>query len=241
MPFASADADVRSYIAFVHTDRGTDGILPETSFELDRPHDWLVAATESILQVNANYVTQAGATISPSAEFQVFFDAAALTECEWIIEGGTIAGGRSNPSISIWCDLAAPAEPGTHTIEIRRTSVTGTPITSSVNSIVLHQRDEIMHSTTFQELTGLTAFEFALFPLLAFLGYILWGRSEDVVVRGFGAMLGLLAGVLLLLFGLRAGLGDVWAGTVAFSAALMALGGYLLVRLMLDEFQEAAA
>lgn len=90
--------------------------------------------------------------------------------------------------------------------------------------------------TDFEEFTELTALEMLLFPALTVLGIVIWSRSLDDAVRSFGALLPMVAGLLLLGFGIFVGFGEAWTGTAAFAAAMILVGIYMVIRLFMDGF-----
>lgn len=101
--------------------------------------------------------------------------------------------------------------------------------------------EALMHETAFATLTGLTGSEFAAVLALAVVGVILWLRSTDVGIRAFGAVLPMVAGALVLLLTLQEGVATLWQGSIGLGAILVTLGGYLVVRLFLDDFLEKRA
>lgn len=167
-------------------------------------------------------------------------------DCEWFIRTQTGIGFGSTvitPSFVLACSVNELPD-GVHVVTVNTESFMGSPpgIQASMVSVVVYRQDQVVVEalSTFESFTGLSALEFALFPGLAALGVVLWSRSTDLAVRSFGAVLVMLAGVLLLLFGLEAGLGSIWSGTVAFVIILLVVGGYLFVRMFLDEFREGS-
>lgn len=98
-----------------------------------------------------------------------------------------------------------------------------------------------MHETAFATLTGFTGSEFAAILALAVVGVILWLRSTDVGIRAFGGVLPMVAGALVLLLTLQEGVATLWHGSIGLGAILVILGGYLIVRLFLDDFLEKRA
>ncbi len=226
--------DVRQYLGFVLTESNADGVIDEREVSVARPHTWETVHGESILEIQISLVTQAGGAVNPTAEFEAIWDGDAVDNCNWHVEGGTITGGRFNPSISLYCILPAFAEEGNHTIEIRRTEVTGTPITDATTSIVLHQREEIMHPITdFEAATGLTALEFLFFIGLAIVGVFLWSRRRDLAVRALGSLLIIMDAVLMsvvgfLTFQSNSGL------LFAFALVFLVFGTYSLIRAFID-------
>lgn len=94
--------------------------------------------------------------------------------------------------------------------------------------------EEVESMTAFEDALGLTAFEFLVFPVTAFLGILIWSRSTDLGARAFGSVLCIISGVLLLVVGVQAGLGTIWQGTVPMGFVVAATGIYLLVRMFMD-------
>jgi hypothetical protein len=135
---------VLQYRAFVITHTGTTGQVPSTVVEVDQPHTWGFVAGESVLEIRGAYQVQGSSITNPVAEFRAVWNGTALTSCVWRIEGGTLGtGARSNPTLSVFCDLPAYVDPGNYTIQIERTTVTGTPITHALTSVILHQRESV--------------------------------------------------------------------------------------------------
>ncbi len=145
VPLVGADAgdDVRQYKAFVHTSSSTTGEVPTTPVAIGKPHDWNRTAGQSILEIRASYIVQAGAATNPRADYQVIWDGTPITNCSWSLQGGTITGGRFNPAVSIFCQLGVFVEPGNHTVEVSRSNVVGEPVVQSTTSIILHQRESV--------------------------------------------------------------------------------------------------
>ena len=225
---------VITYDEYIITTSPANGIIPETGVSINRPHAWQNLSGVSILNIRASYVTQSGGVSNPTADYAVLWDGIAVTDCIWHIQGGTLQGGRFNPAIVLWCKLDEYAAPGDHTIEIQRTAVTGTPVIASTISILLHQQETVTTMTTFEALTAFNAAEFAALLGLAIVGVILWSRSTDYAVRAFGAALPIIAGAIVILVSLAAGLGTLWAGAVGLGAILIVIGAYLQVRMGWD-------
>lgn len=171
-PAASAGGeDVRQYLSFIHTASGATGEVPETPVTVTRPHTWDQVEGRSILEVRAQYVSMAGATTNPTADFQVKWNGTPLPDCKWRIEAGIASGGRGNPTVSLFCEMAEFALPGDYTIQVERTANTGEPVTTSTTSIILHQRETIS-----MDLTVTTVLDTWL-PVLVFFGatlFFLW-------------------------------------------------------------------
>lgn len=235
------DEHVVQYVAFVHTQRNSNGDLPQIDVDVRKVHGWDVAAGDSVLELRANYLVSSGGAVSPFAEFRLVWDEQPLDACEWRVEGGTITGGRFNPVISMFCQVPEWAEPGAHTVAVDRTSSSGTPIVDATTSIILHQKETVTTMTNFEGLTGLTAIEFLIFPALAFLGSFMWSRN-DVGVRLFGIFLVLFDWALVLAFYASAS-GQAWRGLLVLLVMLLPLAGWMAVNLVLDlrrEGREAA-
>lgn len=92
-----------------------------------------------------------------------------------------------------------------------------------------------LSNTAFHDFSGLTSLEWALFFGVVFLGVILWARAQDLIVEVLGAMLPVLAGLLLLGFGTSEGFGSIWVGVPAMSAIFMLAGIYMIMRVFLDK------
>lgn len=202
------------------------------------PSRWIIeVGTTKTIQQNSNGVWN----------YSISVDSVPVPNCFFTVQtfsaGGFLTNMITYPNYPLTCVIAAPSF-GHHWVNVTRTVASGTPATvsASMTSIVITRVDYVVLDmpTGFEELTGLTALEFLIFPTLALIGYVLWGRSNDVAVRGFGGALTMLSGALLLGFALAAGIGSIWGGTVAFSIVLMVLGGYLIVRMTLDYFTEEA-
>lgn len=132
-----------------------------------------------------------------------------------------------------------PATSGLYFIVVNTTDPdSGEPIGVSNAFALVANVGSLMHDTAFTTLTGLTGSEFAAVLALAVVGIILWLRSTDVGVRAFGAIMPMLGGVLVILLTLQEGVGTLWQGSIGLGAILVVVGGYLLVRLFLDDFLE---
>lgn len=92
--------------------------------------------------------------------------------------------------------------------------------------------------TQFESLTGFTGTEFLAVAALAVVGVILWSRSTDMGIRGFGAVLCMVGGLIFILMALAVGVGGLWLGAIGFGIILFTVGGYLLVRMFIDAFDE---
>lgn len=90
--------------------------------------------------------------------------------------------------------------------------------------------------TQFETTTGFDALEIALFMAMAFAGIMLWLRSNDLAVRGFGVFLCLATGAMYLSVVNDQGLGNVWAGSVVMASSFVLVGAYMLIRMFIDEF-----
>jgi hypothetical protein len=132
-----------------------------------------------------------------------------------------------------------PGELGSSgTFAANRASETGSPSAISSETIsyqisTTYHLEPLM-SSNFEILTGFTATEFTALLGLAIVGVILWSRSTDYAVRAFGAALPIIAGAIVILVSLAAGLGTLWAGAVGLGAILIVIGAYLQVRMGWD-------
>lgn len=158
-----AGTDVRQYRAFVLTEQSDNGVIAEMNVTVDDRHTWTSEGGQSMLEVLAAYTTQSGSVTNPQADYRLVWNGTAVDDCEWHVQGGTISGGRFNPTIALYCLLPSFVEPGNHTVEVERTAVTGTPVIESVTSIVLHQTESIE-----MDITVASAFD-------EFLPYLFWG------------------------------------------------------------------
>lgn len=93
--------------------------------------------------------------------------------------------------------------------------------------------------TAFEDATGTTAFEFILFPALAFLGIYIWSRSTDAVVRTFGALLVIIAGLVQVLLALE--LTNPWPGHIPIGTVLAIVGAYLTAKVGWDALTDPEA
>ena len=218
---------VLQYIAFIHTQEGTDGSLPETSVTLVLPHSWEQVSGVSVLEVRTNYITRGNAIINPAVDFDVLWDGVAVPNCGWRIEGSTVDGLRMAPTVLVFCDLAEFQQPGSHTIEVQRSNVVGTPVTHSVTSVVLLQQEtvsmDIQIGTTFDATIILS-----LVLGIAFLGVIVWARAQDLMLQVLGSVLVYFATLIAL------SNRGTWDSMVALAIVLGLAASYLLVRAFLD-------
>jgi hypothetical protein len=242
---APGDQDVRTWTkAIQHT--SNNGTLPlDVTVDVEPPHTQIIVGGDAHLSVTG-YVVMSSASLGVRTGDLVFLatvDANPPAECNMHYD---IPAGQDRQvgAVNIRCPTTSVTEGSSVRLQaLVVTMAGGDPVEAWSFSFSWTQNDVIqMHTpTSFESLTGLTVFEFALFPALAFLGVILWSRAEDGAVRTFGAFLPMLAGAVLLGVAIRHGLGDVWGGTVGLAAVFFIIGVYLLIRFFLDQVDERRA
>lgn len=237
------ETDVRQWtVPILH--QLVEGAAPaaDTTFDVVTPHTLMHVRGTSIVYVEVWMQHQGQAIGSWRQQYDVWVDSAQLPGCEIVLERFGDSTSTRETSFSLACGLPEYLEDGEHRFRIIVTNLAGVPnVVASQVSVWLEQTEEVTTMTNFEAVTGLTALEFFVFPLLAVIGAVVWSRSTDMAVRAFAGVLPLAAGALLLLVGMEAGLGDVWQGTVALAATLLLLGGYLVAMAFIEKFNDAGA
>lgn len=186
---AAQETNVLQYRGFIVTEQSSDGILPETVVNVPERHTWDPVGGSSMLEVRVSLVVNSGAATNPQADFRVLWNASAVDDCSWHVEGGTVTGGRFNPFVSTYCALPAFVAPGSHTIQVERTSVTGVPVSNAVTSIILHQTETVeMHTNELIEFVTQSA------PWLLFAIFVIWAeRTRDWSLYALAVLAGIIA------------------------------------------------
>jgi hypothetical protein len=164
---AAQEASIMEYDVFLLATTPANGILANTTVTVQRPHNQTTQALGSVVQVVATYTVGASTTQTPTAEFRLLWDGAAVSDCNWRVTGQMSTGGTYTTTLVIPCKLMEFAN-GTHHIEIERTSVTGTPVTSSHITILIHQQENTSMTNDVQIMTFMDVF----LPVILWLIYV---------------------------------------------------------------------
>ncbi len=229
--------DVREYTVKVFQVFQPDGNGEISgSFLFEKPHDFEVLERNSTFIIDVAYTLEGGVG---QRIRQYTFETNFGQSCSWETRIGSNLQAL-NDNKQIVCFNGVVVESDTNFWINITASSGGNPIQSVNYGIILTQRDTVNMSTTFESLTGLTALEFAVFLLIAFIGIILWSRSQDMAVQAFGSIITVMGGVLLTAFAAEAGIEIVWRGTVPFGIAMGLLGAYLFIATFMDFGSDAA-
>lgn len=221
------------------------GVILSHTYDKNILHSYDLVASTVVLEIKQTAMWFNNA----NGVWRVFAsqDGTPIPNCEWRMEttANIPVGNRlTTQHNSIYCNLPLSAgmeDPSTITLTRAVQSGTPDPIEHNVLTLIVVREDVVILSqkTAFEIMTGFTGAEFAAVMAVAIVGVILWSRSKDFIVQGFGALLVIVAGLLVLVTSMQEGLGTVWDGAVWLGGVLMVVGAYMLIRMAVEGFAES--
>lgn len=215
-------------------------------FQFLKLHTKELGDAGSVLRINVQATFSFLLSSDGVWNYQLLIDGNAVPDCEFLVQthnpGGFLAGDLAvYPSYDVECTLSGAAVSGWNEsqmidLEWQRSVFSGSPDVpdGAVVGIVIEREDFVITSTpsAFEELTGATGIEFLVFLVVITVAVVLWSRATDEIVQVFTS-------VLLMFFGsIAISFYSLWIGWVPFGAAIAVLGGYMLLRSVIDWFKE---